>query len=80
MFFLVSDSCCEHISYIDNIGSNKPKTGMTEIIIDDDNGKFTKVKIVLNRYVLILILCYLETESKKVNEKEDTTLSNKRGE
>ena len=42
---------------------------------DNEKGKFIKMKIVLNRHILILILCYLETEKKKVNEEEDTTLS-----
>ena len=53
-FFLVSDNCCEHISYIKLLGADKPETEVTEMVIDNDNGKFVKMKIVLNGHILIL--------------------------
>ena len=43
------------------------------MVRDNEKGKLIKMKIVLNRHILILILCYLETESKEANEEEDTS-------
>ena len=79
-FFLVSDTRCEHISYVKLIGIDQPEKEVKEMDNDKEDSKFIKMKIVSNRYILILILCYSETESRKVNEEEDTTLSNKLGE
>ena len=83
-FFLVSDNCCECISYVKLIGTDKPEKEVNEMVDDDENGKFIKMKIVLNRHISILIRCYLEKgkerDSEEVDEEEDATISNKLGE
>ena len=54
------------------------------MVDDDENGKFIKMKIVLNRHILILMRCYLEKgkerDDKEVDEEEDATISNELGE
>ena len=53
-FFLLSNNCYEHISYVKLIGTDKPETEMIDMAVDNDNSKYTKMKIVLTRHILIL--------------------------